>query len=68
MNRLAVAAVGATLLCASCLLSGGSAYGVAATGTGGQTGDAGGQTGGAGGQGDDASAGAGGLQKTARSP
>jgi hypothetical protein len=50
MSRLAVAVGGATLLCASCLLSGGSAYGVAATGTGGQTGDAGGQTGGAGGQ------------------
>jgi len=45
LGRAAVVAAGAALLCTSCLLSGGSAYGVAVTtDSGGQTVDAGGQT------------------------
>lgn len=43
LGRAALATIGATLLCASCLPSGGVHYGTAATGTGGQTSEADGQ-------------------------
>ena len=62
LGRAALAAIGATLLCASCLRGGTVEYGIS-MGTGGQPGDAGGQTGGAGGQGADGGTdGAGGRQ------
>jgi hypothetical protein len=62
LSRAALATIGATLLCASCLPSGGTEYGAAVIGTGGQTGDSG-QTGGAGGQVDGGAGGAGGARK-----
>jgi hypothetical protein len=63
LGRAAMMAVGAALLCASCLPSGTAAYGAAIVpdaggqtgGAGGQTTDGGGQTAGAGGQTADAS-------------
>jgi hypothetical protein len=54
LNRAALAAVGATLLCASCILSTSSAYGTSIVA------DASGQTGGSGGQADAGAGGAGG--------
>ena len=61
LGRAALAAIGATLLCASCFRGGVSEYGVS-IGTGGQPSDAGGQTGGSGGQADGGRGGAGGPQ------
>jgi hypothetical protein len=60
LSRAALATIGATLLCASCLPSGTVEYGTAAIGTGGQTGNDSGQTGGAGGRVDGGAGGAGG--------
>ena len=59
LGRAALAAIGATLLCASCLRGGETHYGIA-IGTGGQPGDTGGQTGGSGGEVDGGAGGAGG--------
>jgi hypothetical protein len=58
LGRAALAAIGATLLCASCLPSGGVHYGLPSTGTGGQTGEPDGQAGGASGQPDGGAGGA----------
>lgn len=63
LSRGALAAIGATLLCASCLPSGGIEYGTPIVSTGGQTGHDSGQTGGAGGQSDGGLGGAGGATK-----
>lgn len=58
MNRAAMAAVGATLLCASCFYGGSAAYGVSV----GPLPDASAQTGGSGGQADGGPGGAGGQR------
>jgi hypothetical protein len=64
LGRAAMAAIGATLLCASCIRGSATEYGTAVV-TGGHSGDTSGQTGGAGGQVDGAAGGAGGQRTDA---